>query len=127
MGTENVAGRTAMTGAKKAGSVKNVVETIGARANGWWRWWLERERVRCKDRQVVLGGESCWDKGGNRLVKKIAGDGSRGQIVCVVAESSDKARTVVLVGGEDDKARTVVLVGGEDRKSQNPDSSVGNE
>jgi hypothetical protein len=47
-------------------------------------------------------------------VKKIAGDGGRGQIVCVVAKSSDKARTVVLVGGEDGK-------------SLNPDSSVGNE
>ena len=47
-------------------------------------------------------------------MKKIAGDGSGGQVICVVAESSDEARTVVLVGGEDGK-------------SQNPDSSVGNE
>jgi hypothetical protein len=47
-------------------------------------------------------------------MKKIAGDGGRGQIVCVVAESSDKARTLVLVSGEDGK-------------SQNPNSSVGNE
>jgi hypothetical protein len=45
-------------------------------------------------------------------VEKIAGDGSRGQIVCVLAKSSNKARTVVDVIGED-------------TKSQNPNGLVG--